>query len=281
MSLQEEFVKYLKTFGYINGEKLTEQVVERATKDFQSTFGIEANGVITDKTIRASQYPRCGCKDVEHITENATGLSRWGLPRLTWYIEDYLSEFSKEEMAALIKKGFDYTSSRVELDFEQVSSANKANIVFTASNSPKDEMGEKSGVLAWCELPPKDGFTGQIVTCFDIAENWVGNKGGNGIKYFNVLMHEVCWGHGMGLSHSKKSNCLMAPFYSPDVAYPVEPDDDTEMFRRYKKRQSVPVPPVTPPTNPGNPPIEELTFKITGVNLQAEILNGDFRMFKI
>lgn len=250
MSLYEEFIKYLKTFGYINGGQLTPEIVEEATKDFQRSFGIDDDGVIGPKTLRASQYPRCGCKDVEFITENAVGISRWGLPRLTWYIEDYLPEFSKEEMTALIKRGFDFTSSKIQLDFERVSSANKANIVFTASNSPKDEMGKPSGVLAWCELPPKDGFTGQIVTCFDEAELWVGDRGGKGIKYFNVLMHEVCWGHGMGLSHSKRSNCLMSAFYSPDVAYPVEPDDETEMYKRYKKREQKPEPPKPEPPKP-------------------------------
>lgn len=277
MSLEEEFIKYLKTYGYINGGQLTQEVVEVATKEFQQTFGLDVDGVAGPKTLRATQYPRCGCKDVEFITEDATGMSRWGLSRLTWYIEDYLEEFSKEEMTSLIKKAFDYTSSRIQLDFEQVSSSNKANIVFTASNSPKDEMGQKSGVLAWCELPPKDGFTGQIVTCFDIAEPWIGQRGGPGIKYFNVLMHEVCWGHGMGLSHSKRNNCLMSPFYSPDVAYPVEPDDDTEMFKRYKKRESQPQPPATPPVNP--PEEGWTTIKIKGKIDNIEIPN--FRVVRL
>lgn len=267
MSQYEEFVKYLKTFGYLDGKDLTPEDIAQATKEFQEAFGIDADGETGVQTIRASYYPRCGMKDVEFITEDATGISRWGIPRITWYIEDYLEEFSKEEMTALIKRGFDFTSSKIQVDFAQVTSSNKANIVFTSSGSPKDEMGKASGVLAWCELPPRDGFDGQIVTCFDTAELWIGDRGGRGIRYFNVLMHEVCWGHGMGLSHSKKSECLMSPFYSPDIAYPVEPDDETEMYKRYKKRVGQPP---TPPVDP-KPQPNTVTIKLEGTVTNIEI----------
>jgi len=244
----EVALSYLRFYGYLNGSEEKADIVA-ATKQFQAEFGIEQDGLLGPKTIKATQFPRCGCREVEFLKANATGLAKWGIPHITWYVEDYLDEFSKDEMIALIKKGFDYTSSRIELDFEQVSNANKANIVFTASNSPRDEMGKAGGVLAWCELPPAN-FSGQIITCFDKAETWIVTNGGRGIKYFNVLMHEVCWGHGMGLSHSKIDGCLMAPFYSESVAFPVEPDDESEMFKRYKKRTVTPDPTPTPSPDP-------------------------------
>ena len=250
IDLLERVEKAFRAYGYLNGGVINKDDFEAATKQFQEYAGIEVDGELGIKTIKALSAPRCGCRDVEYLKEDASNPPRWGIKNIKWYIQDYLTEFSKDEYAAIIKHGFDYTSKYIDLEFEQVKNSNQANLVFTSSNNPRDDAGTPGQVLAWAELPSKANFTGQLVICMDEAEDWRGpNDMKRGIKVLNVLNHESCAGHSLGLSHSKIQTALLAPIYNVNVVYPQENDDLSRLRTLYgraeeqKPEQPKPEPP--------------------------------------
>jgi len=269
-------IAYLKRFNYINGEKLTPDVVAKAAHDFQESFGIDPDGEIGPQTVKAMAYPRCGCIDREHLTEGATDSRKWGLKTLTWCVVDYLPSMSKDEYLKIIKTVFDHLSTIIDVTFTQVTNQNQANFLFHVSTSRRDELGVESGVLAFCELPPSANFKGVINLTMDGAEKWLPlGVSGRGIRTKNVFYHEIL--HGMGLSHSEVQTALMAPFYDPDVDIPVSPDDIERLVRLYGKAKTNPTP-VPPPTpTPGEE--ETVTLTIKGKDLKINI--PGYRVLKI
>lgn len=273
---------YLKQYNYINGEQLTEEVIKRAARDFQERFGIEADGDIGPRTLRAMTYPRCGCKDVERLIENATKPNKWGYKNLKLYIEDYIPGLTKDEMESIIKDVFAKTSKLIDLTFELTKKASEANFVVRVSSDPREELGSPSGVLAFQYLPPAYNYTGKALEgVFDGAENWVGDRGGKGIKFRNVFTHEVI-GHGLGLTHSKVKTALLAPWYDPDVPFLVSPDDEERLVSLYgAAKNTPPVTPPSPPTTPTPSPKKKVTIEITGDIEKIEIPGSDYRVVKI
>lgn len=278
----ETALSYLKYYNYINGSELTEQVVKAATTNFQDRFGIEVDGVIGPQTLKAMAAPRCGCRDVEHLVENASQPNKWGLKHLKLYIEDYIPGLTKQEMEDIINDVFQKTSKVIDLTFEITKKSSEAQFIVRVSGDPREELGSPSGVLAFQYLPPKFNYTGPALEgVFDQAEKWVGDRGGNGIRFRNVFTHEVI-GHGLGLSHSSIKTALMAPFYDPGVSFLISPDDIERLIALYGKAKDVPTTPTTPtvPTTPTTPTDEEtFTMRVTGKNLKVQI--DGYRVFKI
>lgn len=270
-------LSYLKYYNYINGSELTEDVVKAATESFQDRFGIPSDGIIGPQTLKAMTYPRCGCKDVEHLVENASQPNKWGLKNLKLYIEDYIPGLTKDEMESIIKDVFAKTSKIIDLTFELTKNSNDAQFVVRVSSDPREELGSPSGVLAFQYLPPKYNYTGPALEgVFDGAEKWVGDRGGNGIRFRNVFTHEVI-GHGLGLSHSSIKSALLAPFYAPDVAFLVSPDDVERLIALYGKAKDVPTTP-TPTPVPGNPEKVVITIKGKGFTVSHAIEGEDLNV---
>jgi hypothetical protein len=107
-------IDYLKQFNYINGGKLTPEVIKKAVKDFQERFGIDPDGDIGPHTLRAMAYPRCGCSDAEKLVEDATKPNKWGYKNLKLYIEDYVPGLTKDEMESIIKDVFSKVSKVID-----------------------------------------------------------------------------------------------------------------------------------------------------------------------
>lgn len=272
----EAALSYLKYYNYINGSELTEDVVKMATESFQSRYGIDPDGVIGPQTLRAMSQPRCGCKDVEHLVENASQPNKWGLKHLKLYIEDYIPGLTKDEMETIIKDVFARTSKIIDLTFEITKKSSQAQFVIRVSGDPREELGSPSGVLAFQYLPPRYNYTGPALEgVFDSAEKWIGDRAGNGIRFRNVFTHEVI-GHGLGLSHSKIKTALLAPFYDPNVPFLVSPDDIERLVALYGKAKDQPTNP-----EPPVPPVgedETVTMSITGKDLRINI--PGWRVFK-
>lgn len=259
-------VQYLKRFNYINGDELTESVVQKATEDFQDSFGIEVDGNLNPQTVKAMTYPRCGCIDREHLIEGATDSRKWGLKHLRWCVVDYLPNMSKEEYLQIIQTVFNHLSTIIDVTFEQITDPNIANFLFHVSTSRRDELGVESGVLAFCELPPSSNYKSVINLTMDGAERWLPlGVRGKGIKTKNVFYHELL--HGMGLQHSTIKTALMAAFYDPDVDQPVSPDDRERLINLYGPAKIAPIPPVEPP----KPESNVTTIKVYGKVEQIEI----------
>lgn len=289
-SVTEEMLQfgldYLKQYNYINGVEPTPEIIKKAARDFQERFGIEVDGEIGPRTLRAMTYPRCGCADVERLVEDITKPNKWGYKHLKLYIADYIPGLTKDEMEGIIKDVFAKTSKVIDLTFELTKKSSEANFVVRVSGNPKEELGSPSGVLAFQYLPPKYNYTGPALEgVFDSAETWVGDRGGRGIRFRNVFTHEVI-GHGLGLTHSKVKTALMAPFYDPDVPFLVSPDDVERLVALYGAAKDAPPKPTPTPTptpapTPVDPKIETITLKISGTNLKIETPDSNIRIIKL
>lgn len=283
-SVSEEMIQfalaYLKQYNYINGVEPTPEIIKKAASEFQDRFGIEVDGEIGPRTLRAMVYPRCGCRDVEHLVEDATKPNKWGYKNLKLYIEDYIPGLTKDEMESIIKDVFAKTSKIIDVTFELTKKSSEANFIVRVSGDPREELGSPSGVLAFQYLPPSYNYTGSALEgVFDSAETWVNDRGGKGIKFRNVFTHEVI-GHGLGLSHSKVKTALMAPFYDPDVSFLISPDDIERLIALYgEAKNSPPTEPPKPPVEPPKPEDNFTTIKIFGAIEKIEI--PGFRTTKI
>ncbi len=267
-----QLVKYLQAYKYLKSQDFTINDILWAVDKFNKVFGVDGKE-ITPQTIKATQYARCGCPDmVEDITDN----SKWAYNHLKYYIDAFVPGLSKDEQRAITKQcGLD-ASAVCGLTFEEVFNANQANIVLTTGR--QNGLGTVGNVLAYAYLPSGPNHTSQLEAVFDLADTWIKDSTRRGILYRNVANHEVFCGHAVGLTHSTVQTCLMAPFYSPNVATPQLNDDIKRLQARYGKPQAVPTPtPTDPPVSSDNP--EEVTLTITGKIRDIQASSG-FRIYR-
>lgn len=248
-------IKYLKAYGYLKdktGLDLGDFI--KAIKTFQEWFGlIDNDGTLTPLTVRAMEYARCSVpENLEYENITAANVPKWGIPHLQYFIEEFVPGLTKEEVRAIYRQSFDSISEVCGLTFEEISSGNRANLIMTTGN--RNGLGSSGGTLAYAYLPSSNNFTGQLYSVFDRAEIWlgIGDATKRGIYLLNVHCHE-CGGHNCGLSHSKDSKALLAPYYSPGVTKP-QSDDIKQLQLRFgpPKTPTKPTVPVTP-TTPSNP----------------------------
>ncbi len=274
---------YLSRYGYIDSSSTnTIDGVISAIKLLQRLGGLSEHGEVDGKLLNLMSQPRCACKDIEHLTENASQPNKWGLKTLTWYISGYDKEVSKSEWTASIDEALFYWSQVCDLKFEQVQNINEANLVCGIGRGNSSDFDGASGVLAWFQLCPSYNYKGQLNGKFDEDETWLTKgKTGRGIKLVNVACHEI--GHGLIGTHSKIKTALMAPFYSPDVAKPQYDDDISRAISLYGKTQSSPTP--TSPTGPVNPSIpptseaDEIVIRLKGKGASVSV--DGYRLSKI
>ncbi len=246
-----EIIQYLTYFNYIaQGKDLSIDEVLSAIKKLQDQYGIKEVG-IGPKTIRAMDWPRCGVK--EHLTENATGVTpKWGISDLAYFIRNRDTDLSPATWDSIFRKAFDSITVVCSLKFHQVQTEREANIVWDIGSSRADDFDGPSGVLAWMQLCPSPGFTGQVLGKLDTAETWVEDASKRGIIMQNVVAHESI--HALGFVHSTVSTALMAPFYSPSIQVPQLNDDIPRLQKVYGPPVVTPPTPPTPPVPP-QPPI--------------------------
>lgn len=253
---------YLKNYGYIdegNSEKI-EDIVE-IIRGFQRTAGLDETGMIDGKTLRMMSYPRCRMTDRQELNSGY-----WGIKDLTYYIQSYDNDISREEWGEAIRSACDELSYVCGITFDEVNSKNSANIVMNVASGRRNGFDGSSGTLAYAYLPPQANYKGQLGLYFDADEMWLGLKGGSrGIYLKNVACHEL--GHNLGLSHSKISTALMAPFYSPKIDKPQQNDDITRLQSLYGKPRTTP----TPTPDPVPTPDPEIPTGKTGIIITGTI----------
>ena len=257
---------YLTQFGYLSaGAVVTDTALSNAVADLQVLLGLPETGEPDARLVRAlAMTPRCGCPDILPI--GLIGQVRaWGKKRLTYHVAEYVQGIDQDTQNQLLGEAWANWAAVADLSFEQVRSKQEANILISVGSGRQQGFDGPQGTLAWAQLPGGDDR--QLLMRFDLAETWVVDAAQRGILLLNVACHE--FGHLLGLDHSRQTQALMAPFYSPRVAKP-QPVDDIPRIQDIYGRPTAPVPPppAPPPTGGGGKPKVVLTVP-DGVDVEV------------
>lgn len=244
-------VNYLSFFGYLGIELLkniTEEDIEKGVKAFQRWWGLKSDGIVGDKTLRAMEVPRCGCPDKpdtdnpEHASYNnmqalvQENRAKWNKSGLKYCVQGYVTgKISKTQQKQIIGRAWDSWNRVCGINVEAVSKPADADIIIRAGQGSASQFDGRGGTLAWAYLP--DGNDTQLEMRFDLAETWIDDPKQRGILMFNVAVHE--FGHLLGLTHSKKTTAIMAPYYNPLIATPQKDDDISRVQQLYGKNKPV------------------------------------------
>jgi len=277
--LSETETKYALNYidhYYINPNKIqkfTEDNFKKNVKQFQKTFGLKITGVIDKVTVRAMKTtPRCGCPDYRMAAAAGPLSSKWGIKKLTYYIESYTTQaISKSDQDDLIALAFSNWAAVADLEFERVQSTADARLILSTGRGKSANFDGPGNTLAWAYLPQGGNYNGQLLMRFDLDETWIKNASDRGILYLNVATHE--FGHMLGLDHSQQQSALMAPYYTPSITKPQVNDDIPRIQKLYGPATTTPS---NPPTDPSDPtdPSGKIELRILVDSLDDVTING-------
>uniref|UniRef100_I3MBV7 interstitial collagenase n=1 Tax=Ictidomys tridecemlineatus TaxID=43179 RepID=I3MBV7_ICTTR len=204
--------KYLENYYNLKNERQIEKqrssssVVEKL-KEMQEFFGLKVTGKPDAETLKVMKQPRCGVPDVARFVLTQ-GNPRWEKTHLTYRIENYTPDLSREDVDHAIEKAFQLWSNVSPLTFTKIFEG-QADIMISfvrgdhRDNSPFDGPG---GNLAHA-FQPGPGIGGDAH--FDEDERWTKNF--RDYNLYRVAAHEL--GHSLGLAHSTDIGALMYPNY--------------------------------------------------------------------
>lgn len=250
----KKLLSYLVQFGYLSPEKLADiETLWKALGILRDLLGFDEElpeddilrSPFLDKLLTA---PRCGCPD--HF-EFAASPKKWGKRELNYKIIRYVDGLTNNEQDSIIEQAFRQWSDVCDVKFEQAKRTDLLgidiiNIVISAGIGTNDHFDGPFGTLAWAYLPSSPNFFGQLHMKFDLSETWSDSPSERGILMLNVACHEI--GHLLGLEHSSVRGALMAPFYDPNIAKPVQRDDISRIVGLYGHPKPPALPPIIPPS---------------------------------
>ena len=178
---------------------------------------------------------RCGVRTPKNNSKKSNRApDKWGKSHLTYFMSSRDTyDMDIEVWDAQFKSAFESWSEVCPLTFAMVDSREKADFVIGVSRRRRSSFGKRGGVLAWAQMPPRLNYNGQLVSMFDLAENWVLPGVDNGIILQAVAAHEI--GHLLGLSHSVVKGALMYPYIN-DALIP-QASDIVEIQSLYGKKE--------------------------------------------
>jgi len=299
-----EAVSYLQKFGYLSNLGNTpnyspgvdtgdtpskprngsSESFIKAIKTFQEFAGLPLSGKLDEVTLEFMSLPRCGVKDFSvestgNTSNYAVQGSRWGKNRLTFRVTEYSSTMSEVLIDSNVEKAFKFWSDVTNLEFvsKDVGEVDIDIGFFAFDHGDGDPFDGMGGTLAHAYFPRYGGDVHM-----DESEAWsMGSR--EGTNFLQTLTHEI--GHSLGLSHSRVSASVMAPFYRGwDPNFKLHADDIQGIQSLYGKPRSTTSPPivfpttkVTPstyPTTTSMPNLKELDCPSTNTNTQGrEILD--------
>ncbi len=171
----------------------------------------------------------------------------WDHTNVTYHISGGLSQFSAQQIDAVIAQALQGWSNGTPLTFTEVSGRGDININFAYIDGPLNILGQT--------CLPGNPCAGDVT--FDNSENWtLGTpQGSDTISLLGVATHEL--GHAIGLLHTQDANAIMYPEYSPYILTP-QADDIAGAQRLYgqgagrvSNTTAIPAQPTTVPAPPG------------------------------
>merc|ERR1719499_1473151 len=263
-----EAVSYLQKFGYLSNLGNTpnyspgvdtgdtpskprngsSESFIKAIKTFQEFAGLPLSGKLDEVTLEFMSLPRCGVKDFSvestgNTSNYAVQGSRWGKNRLTFRVTEYSSTMSEVLIDSNVEKAFKFWSDVTNLEFvsKDVGEVDIDIGFFAFDHGDGDPFDGMGGTLAHAYFPRYGGDVHM-----DESEAWsMGSR--EGTNFLQTLTHEI--GHSLGLSHSRVSAAVMAPFYRGwDPAFKLHSDDIRGIQSLYGKPPVTTSPPIVFPT---------------------------------
>jgi len=296
-------INYLKKFGYIseltpgpgdipqNSPGLgntpgrpkngSSESVTKAVKSFQEFAGLEATGELDEQTLKLMRLPRCGVKDFTtslpgNISRYEVQGSVWEKRRLSYRVTQYSRKMSSSLVNSDVRKAFKYWSDVTNLQFfsKEFGDVDIEIGFFTFNHGDGDPFDGVGGTLAHAYFPRYGGDVHM-----DDSENWTENSY-KGTNFLQTLTHEI--GHSLGLSHSRVSAAVMAPFYRGwDPAFKLHSDDIRGIQSLYGKPPVTTSPPIVFPTTKQTtkkpttiPPSKQLGCPDINTNTQGRSVVG-------
>ena len=220
-----EVLSYLVGYAYVDASA-SPKMIGDAIRTLQNQAGVVVDGIPGKRTEAATRLPRCGNREAFRF-----GAAKWARRELTYSATSYVDGITIPEQDAIFAAGCAAWSDVCGIKFRAVDDPGLADLVLSVSAKRFEDFGRRHGVLAWAEMPGSADWENQLRIKFDDAEIWRSGRDKPGTALLNVWTHEL--GHAIGLDHSNHSGALMAPFYAPDVARPVEPDDKSRAQNLY------------------------------------------------
>nr|XP_022909166.1 matrix metalloproteinase-18-like [Onthophagus taurus] len=217
-----EIYKYLKAFGYLNGNvsglhhQTGYTTMTEGLRRLQRYFHLPVSGEVDFKTLDLIGKSRCGNQDLEDISTDAkrTIHRKWGISTVEWAIYNkYPDGFPN-----IVERAFGIWAKHIDLKFQ--SSFTDVNILIgfkgynhTCIRNVGSMCGStfKNGILAHAYYPYINGRNVEIHINadleFDLSNSTVDGK----YNLFLVMVHEI--GHSLDLTHRVELDSIMHPNY--------------------------------------------------------------------
>jgi len=192
--------------------------------------------------------PRCGVEDFPAASSGNSSSyqaqgSRWEKRTLSYRVTRYSKKMSGALVNADVRRAFRFWSEATNLKFfsKDGGDVDIEIAFFTFSHGDGNPFDGVGGTLAHAYFPRYGGDVHM-----DDSEAWTENSK-KGTNFLQTLTHEI--GHSLGLSHSRVSASVMAPFYRGwEPAFKLHSDDIRGIQSLYGKPPVTTSPPIVFPT---------------------------------